>query len=436
MMVYILAGADGTGKSTWMEKAKLHFGNRYKYEKESHTDDEAEKVRRVHKIQKYLNSGVDVIYDRATILDDLIYKPVIEGKESLLNTEAYANILRRCKVLYFSGETREVAKRVFDRGDDYLNCDTIDQLEQVICEIMDKYGKVFDKWGIDYDTFDVFSDAYCNGPFETLAKWPKEMRIAEIVPVSCLELTANNQYHMCLAHLVKQDPTYAAFYRRMSDEGKFVLMDNGAAEGSQLSFGELAECYEIIHPSEIVLSDTLCDSASTLAKFEESGNELDWQRDYRHMAVPQGKDFDEWKKCAAKMFESPSMLDSIGVSKFLEMSTGNPYIRYEAVKFIDDLSKKLNVKVDVHLLGCSEGSEAVRMIHNDFDIVRGCDSAYAYICSQNAEEPIGRHTKRASGEIDFLKGEDVTGLLDVSMECFETACGVNDNGVTSTWEVE
>ena len=36
----------------------------------------------------------------------------------------------------------------------------------------------------------------------------KEMKIAQIVPKTCLELTANNQYHMCLAHLALADKTY------------------------------------------------------------------------------------------------------------------------------------------------------------------------------------------------------------------------------------
>ena len=64
----------------------------------------------------------------------------------------------------------------------------------------------------------------------------KSKKIAHIVPVKCLEKTANNQYHMCLAHLVKESEEYASFYRRMSDEGKFVLMDNGVAESLEFQW--------------------------------------------------------------------------------------------------------------------------------------------------------------------------------------------------------
>ena len=71
----------------------------------------------------------------------------------------------------------------------------------------------------------------------------KDFKVAQIVPVPHLPQIENNHYHMCLAHLVKESEGYTEFYRRMSDEGKFVLMDNGAAEGSQLATYELLEMY-------------------------------------------------------------------------------------------------------------------------------------------------------------------------------------------------
>ena len=69
----------------------------------------------------------------------------------------------------------------------------------------------------------------------------KEFKIAQIVPVPHLEQIKDNHYHMCLAHLVGQNAKYSEFYRCMSDADKFVLMDNGAAEGAQLPVGKLLE---------------------------------------------------------------------------------------------------------------------------------------------------------------------------------------------------
>ena len=94
----------------------------------------------------------------------------------------------------------------------------------------------------------------------------KEFKVAHIVPVSHLSDTTDNQYHMCLAHLVKESDEYTAHFAKMAADGKFVLMDNGAAEGAQLRFGELFGMYEKIKPTEIVLPDTLFNPASTIQK--------------------------------------------------------------------------------------------------------------------------------------------------------------------------
>ena len=93
----------------------------------------------------------------------------------------------------------------------------------------------------------------------------KKFKIAHIVPVSHLYDTLDNQYHMCLAHLV-DCAEYREHFASLTAKGKFVLMDNGAAEGCQLKPEELFDMYELIQPTEIVLPDTLFDSASTIQK--------------------------------------------------------------------------------------------------------------------------------------------------------------------------
>ena len=93
----------------------------------------------------------------------------------------------------------------------------------------------------------------------------KEFRVAHIVPVQHLADTEDMQYHMCLAHLVGNEE-YRKHFAKMAANGRFVLMDNGAAEGSQLQPERLLEMYEQINPTEIVLPDTLYESGSTIQK--------------------------------------------------------------------------------------------------------------------------------------------------------------------------
>lgn len=267
----------------------------------------------------------------------------------------------------------------------------------------------------------------------------KSHKIAHIVPVSCLEKTANNQYHMCLAHLVKQSKEYASFYRRMSDEGKFVLMDNGVAEGAQLSVSELVECYDAVHPTEVVLPDTLLDANDTLVKsataLVDINKYYDGKAPFTFMAVPQGADMAIWIKCMKEMLTWPGV-NSIGVPKALFNITGNKWARYRAVEAVCDRLKSINYSSvkEIHLLGCSESTDVIRKIFDRFDFVRGCDSAFVYLMSQSGWYGGTGEVERPEGEIDFLNGRDYDSL-EANMDYFNHMVGVTSNVVSDTsWE--
>lgn len=262
----------------------------------------------------------------------------------------------------------------------------------------------------------------------------KDFKVAEIVPVEQLEDIASNHYHMCLAHLVATNgimaQRYTEFYRRMSDEGKYVLMDNGAAEGSQLEHDELYEMYRRINPTEIVIPDTLNDANDTLAKM------FNWLEYYclphKLMAVPQGKDFEEWKACAYIMMQE-RRINTIGISKFLNIATGDETIRHQAVQYLDEIADKLGRDdIEYHLLGCDEGPGIVGGIQSISKRVRGCDSAFAYIASK-AEVVIEMNTKRPAGAIDFLNDERMDGFIHNSY-AFEGICGVLSNSNGKEWQ--
>lgn len=257
----------------------------------------------------------------------------------------------------------------------------------------------------------------------------KDFKVAHIVPVSCLSAIASNHYHMCLAHLVAQNDEYAQFYRYMSDNGKFVLMDNGAAENSQLEVGELLGLYERIRPTEIVVPDTLCDSKSTLEKAEQFISQHS-DLPYRFMAVPQGKTYEEWCACATTMLEQYKRINTIGVSKFLNIATNDSHIRFAASKYIEAEAERLGMDVDIHLLGCDEGPSIVKDIQVKVPSVRGCDSAFAYIATQ-AGIIIGGSTQRPEGEIDFIGGDYKLGLIE-NMVRFNGVAGAMSN-MDATW---
>lgn len=263
----------------------------------------------------------------------------------------------------------------------------------------------------------------------------KDFKVAEIVPVAQLEDIASNHYHMCLAHLVAQSSEnvnamkYAEFYRRMSGAGKYVLMDNGAAENGQLGFNDLVRQFDKIQPTEIVIPDTLNDANDTLAKM------FDWLKlvdvPYRQMAVPQGKDFDEWKACAYIMMQE-HRINTIGVSKFLNIATGYEFIRYDAIQYLEEIANKLGRDdIEFHLLGCDEGPAIVGDIHKVCPRLRGCDSAFAYIATKVGVD-IDVNTRRPKGHIDFLNDGRISEFIPNSY-AFEGICGVKSNTNGKEW---
>ena len=262
----------------------------------------------------------------------------------------------------------------------------------------------------------------------------KEFRVAHIVPVPHLKDTKDLQYHMCLAHLVNNDE-YREHFAKMAAEGRFVLMDNGAAEGSQLQAGALVEMYQQINPTEIVLPDTLYEPGSTIQKTRNFLMILDDSglgKKYRKMAVPQGKTLREWEACA-RIFVKDTRIDSIGISKFLNVATGDRYVRFAACACLKRLIIEYGrYDLEVHLLGCDEGPLVVKMCHEAYPFVRGCDSAFAYLQAQAGKMMTLTDDKRPEGTIDFINGIERE-HFDSYMNNFNAFAGITDNGLSTTW---
>lgn len=263
----------------------------------------------------------------------------------------------------------------------------------------------------------------------------KEFKVAHIVPVSHLADTVDNQYHMCLAHLVSCTE-YKEHFAEMAKRGKFVLMDNGAAEGSQLDFDKLFEMYEEINPTEIVLPDTLYESGSTIQKAREFLVEMERRGvKYRTMAVPQGRTFAEWMACARILIKD-TRINSIGVSKFLNITTQDRYIRFKACDVIYGLIQEYGrYDLEVHLLGCDEGPLVVKMCQEAYPFVRGCDSAFSYLQAQAKKMMSLKNDERPAGTIDFINGAHQDNFAKY-MENFNQFAGVKSNLDDDSWRAE
>lgn len=62
---------------------------------------------------------------------------------------------------------------------------------------------------------------------------PRTSDFCVIAPTQYLDKIKLTSRHLCLAHIVKNDPSYADFYKQRSLAGDFIIMDNGAFELGQ-----------------------------------------------------------------------------------------------------------------------------------------------------------------------------------------------------------
>lgn len=435
-MVFLIEGVDGSGKSTVVKGLKEIFPE-IAYIKESYPGDSIEtRTYRLDLLRRHVVSGHPVVYDRATALDEFCYEPVIGKREPRLDWERAKAVLDQCVIIYLECKKETIAKRLAERGDEYIT-------EKDLDDIILNYSRCLERLDNVYriEVSDMDEDEVCAVAAEIIvtetsknAGRKKRPKLAHIVPRDLLNMISDNQYQMSLAHLIKQDFDYLMYYRRMVAAGRYVLMDNGAAENSQLSLDDLYDCWDQLRPSELVLPDTLCDKESTLNKtkkgiefFREKGVYCNF------MAVPQGSTLEEWKSCAEELIQMPEV-HCLGVSKFLTIETGDPNVRYKAVEYIAHLREEYNrPDVEVHLLGCDAGPSEPAAIFKDFDFVRGCDTALAYIYAQ-AQIGLEPGSKRPRGEMSFLENTlTSTDLLVEAMNRFDDISGVVNNAGDSTW---
>lgn len=191
--------------------------------------------------------------------------------------------------------------------------------------------------------------------------------IAVILPIPLLSKNlVYSNYHLCLASFVLQSSEYRRYYAERSQEGHLVILDNMAHENG---VGEPPDILEaaawFVHPSEIVLPDALFDWEQTVERSRQAYPRL---RDLEIplMVVPQGKNFDEWKRCLDELLKlSPS---TIGISKDFEV-----WDLWGLVPLID-YAKQFNLPI--HLLGWGRRLHLLPYyVDAGGSLIRGVDSA-------------------------------------------------------------
>lgn len=247
------------------------------------------------------------------------------------------------------------------------------------------------------------------------------MKAATIVPTAYLDMVREDDYHMCLAHLIGEDEEYTAFYKEMgSMAGKYLIMDNGVIEGNPRPIEEIVRKALMVGADEVVLPDVFRDMEATLNLSYEALRyvKLDFPQ-LKVMVVPQGNTIEEWMDCAMAMLDWD--IDCIGIPKVLVHLGG----RDGRLDVLERLGNRLR-GLEIHLLGCWQTPLEILYIDRHVKSerilpVRGVDSAIAYVYSRGGAL-ITDMDRPDSMAINFEDDKIDRDLLERNIHAWKEAC--------------
>lgn len=253
------------------------------------------------------------------------------------------------------------------------------------------------------------------------------MKIATIVPTKYLYLVQNDSYHLCLAQMIGEDEKYTDFYASQIKQGRFVILDNGQAEGFSPEIVELYEKAKLIGATEIQLPDRFFEAEDTVRASYKAMEYLWGRWNGEIMAVPQGRDLKEWTECARALLELP--ITSLGIPKNLVHTLG-PYGRIKAILKLQQLSDPVNV--GLHLLGCWEDPREIGYIHRLTEVggltsIRGVDSGIASIYAAEGRLLDPKKYPKPSKKVRFEYTDMNESLLEHNIKrwrayCYDALC--------------
>lgn len=248
------------------------------------------------------------------------------------------------------------------------------------------------------------------------------MELAIITPIPLLHKYATkSKYHMALAHLVLESMGYAAFYGKRSQLGEYVILDNSIIElGDAVDVATLVKAAGHVGASEIILPDVYQDCNGTLKLIEHAIRyDYDKLKDYKLMAVPQGKTQQDWLYCYQTICREFPQIEVIGIpkstSEFMSDNSGR-------VNLVQHMYTHGLVKYDkeYHLLGCHNNPIEIRQmaVHR---WIRGVDTCVPVLYGQlgiNFHRDKGVLIDRPANKPDFYsKDDDFPGLINHNIKC-------------------
>jgi hypothetical protein len=242
-----------------------------------------------------------------------------------------------------------------------------------------------------------------------------------ISPVSNLEPMKMGDRIFVLAHLWVQFPHYREFIYDLIDEdpGRWITLDNSAAERALVTEDVLIQVVKELAPSEVIAPDVLFDKDATIANAIKFRDRLEAEGLLNSTDIffcPQGKTKADWLDAYAWGLEQ-DWIQTIGFSKiaipqaFVSNWKDDQSIK-EARHMAYDLLKGMDMlKKPIHCLGQGDPTEFAYYNH---PMMRSTDSVFPILAAAHGQDFEKDHTTRIPTPHNFLETYDMS-QIDMSI---------------------
>ena len=216
------------------------------------------------------------------------------------------------------------------------------------------------------------------------------MKLAHIPPRGLEVHALRQRFHLVLAQV--DYPEYLETYQHARGRGDYIILDNGAAEGATVGDALLMHRAQQLRADEIVIPDVMGRSNDTVRRmwrFFDNLNEMTYPwKDYRYMAVAQGGNEAEVKKCIEEFVKCYN-IKVLGIPRHLVKTLANHMIRVDLAKWLQEEYPK---RFEIHFLGAAPTFPGEPFVVSRYNVpVRSMDTSLAFnyaIAGRELKRPV------------------------------------------------
>jgi hypothetical protein len=262
------------------------------------------------------------------------------------------------------------------------------------------------------------------------------MEFYVISPVSNLEPMKLGDRIFVLAHLWVQFPEYRQFILEQSAQGKWITLDNSAAERALVTEDVLIQVCKDLMPHEVIAPDVLFDKDATIVnalKFWDRMQDEGLDNKIDVFFCPQGKTKEDWL-IAYEWALNRSWINTIGFSKiaipqaWLPTWQDDQGIKEARHMAYDYLLERGLLKKPIHCLGQGSYTE---FEHYSHPMMRSTDSVYPVLAAAHGLDFAKDSETRIPTPHNFLETFDMSTvdmeLVKSNIEMLKKSCRTNSD---------